>query len=125
MFLRPRPDPICFSDTEAPLIDWLLAICIFWLMAAVFFGGLYDAETGSPGRQVLGLLLNFVVFLGIFAVLRLALGGLGGESGFLRTVWGTIVPTALPTMLLGRIGKVVFRLAGVTMTRKVFSADAH
>ncbi|WP_420614539.1 hypothetical protein [Candidatus Palauibacter sp.] len=106
-------------------MDWLFAICIFWLVAAVFFGGLYDAETGSPGRQVLGLLLNFVVFLGIFAVLRLALGGLGGESGFLRTVWGTVVPTALPTMLLGRIGNMVFKLAGVTMTRKVFSADAH
>ena len=86
MFLRPRSDSdlIRYPDTEAPLIDWLLAICIFWLVAAVFFGGIYDAETGSPGRQVLGLLLNFAVFLGIFAVLRLALGGLGGESTFLR-----------------------------------------
>ncbi len=106
-------------------MDWLFAICIFWLVAAIFFGGLYDAETGSPGRQVLGLLLNLIVFLGIFAVLRLALGGLGGESGFLRIVWGTLVPAALPTMLLGRIGNVVFKLVGVTMTRKVFSADAH
>jgi len=107
------------------LIDWLFAICIFWLVAAVFFGGIYDAETGSPGRQALGLVLNFVVFLGIFAVLRLALGGLGGESAFLSIVWGLVVPTALPTMLLGRIGNVVFRLVGVTMTRKIFSADAH
>ncbi|MCY3599208.1 MAG: hypothetical protein OXN85_04455 [Gemmatimonadetes bacterium] len=107
------------------MIDWLFAICIFWLVAAIFFGGIYDAETGSPGRQALGLLLNFVVFLGIFAVLRFAVGGLGGESGFLSTVWGTVVPAALPTMLLGRIGNVVFKLAGVTMTRKVFSADAH
>ena len=123
MFPRPRPDP--FPDTEAPLIDWLFAICIFWLVAAVFFGGIYDAETGSPGRQALGLLLNFVVFLGIFLVLRLALGGLGGESAFMSTVWGLVVPTALPTMLLGRIGNVVFKLVGVTMTRKIFSADAH
>ncbi|WP_419860607.1 hypothetical protein [Candidatus Palauibacter sp.] len=107
------------------MIDWLFATCIFWLVAAVFFGGIYDAETGSPGRQALGLLLNLVVFLGIFAVLRLALGGLGGESGFMRMVWGIVVPAALPTMLLGRIGNVVFKLAGVTMTRKVFSADAH
>ena len=106
-------------------MDWLYATCIFWIVAAVFFGGIYDAETGSAGRQALGLLLNFVVFLGIFAVLRLALGGLGGESAFLRTVLGTVVPIGLPTMLLGRIGNVVFRLAGVTMTRKVFSADAH
>ena len=106
-------------------MDWLYATCIFWIVAAVFFGGIYDAETGSAGRQALGLLLNFVVFLGIFTVLRLALGGLGGESAFLRTAWGTVVPIGLPTMLLGRIGNVVFKLAGVTMTRKVFSADAH
>lgn len=107
------------------MIDWLIATCVFWLMGAVFFGGLYDAETGSAGRQVLGLLLNFAVFMGIFALLRFALVGLGGESGFLRTVWGLVLPTAIPTMLLGRIGKLVFRLVGVTMARKVFSADAH
>lgn len=107
------------------MIEWLSAICVFWLLAAVFFGGLYDAETGTAGRQAIGLLLNFVVFLGIFYVLRLALGGLGGESGFLRTVWGLVLPVAIPTMLIGRIGKLVFGLVGVTMARKVFSADAH
>ena len=107
------------------MIDWLFPICGFWIVAAVFFGGLYDAETGSAGRQVFGLLLNFAVFLGIFAVLRLALGVLAGESAFLRTVLGTILPTAIPTMLLGRIGKLVFGLVGVTMARRVFSADAH
>lgn len=123
MFLRPDSGP--FPDTEAPLIDWLFAICIFWLMAAIFFGGIYDAESGSPGRQALGLVLNFAAFLAIFAGLRLALGGLGGDSVFLSTVLGTIVPTALPSMLLGRIGNLVFGLVGVRMTRKVFSAEAH
>ena len=107
------------------MIDWRSATSIFWSVAAGFFGGIYDAETGSAGRQALGLLLNLVVFLGIFSVLRLALGGLGGESAFMSIVWGLVVPAALPTMLLGRIGNVVFKLVGVTMTRKVFSADAH
>ncbi|WP_423924546.1 hypothetical protein [Candidatus Palauibacter sp.] len=110
------------------MIHWLIAICVFWLVSAVFFGGVYDAETGSAGRQALGLLLNFTVFLGIFALLRFALVGLfglGGESGFLNTVWDTILPTAIPTMLLGRIGRFVFGLVGVTMARKVFSTDMH
>ena len=106
-------------------MDWLYATCIFWIVAAIFFGGIYDAETGSPGRQALGLVLNLAVFLGIFSVLRLALGGLGGESAFMNLAWGLAVPAAVPTMLLGRIGNVVFKLVGVTMTRKVFSADAH
>lgn len=107
------------------MIDWIIATCIFWIVAAVFFGGMYDAETGSAGRQLLGLLLNFGVFLGVFALLRLVLGGLAGDSAFFTTVWGLVVPIGLPTMLLGRIGKLVFGLVGVTMARKVFSADAH
>ncbi|WP_420634117.1 hypothetical protein [Candidatus Palauibacter sp.] len=107
------------------MIDWLIATCIFWIVAAVFFGGIYDAETGSAGRQALGLVLNFAVFLGIFAGLRLALGGLGGDSAFLGTVWGLAVPIGIPTILIGRIGNIVFGLVGVTMARKVFSADAH
>ncbi|WP_419166951.1 hypothetical protein [Candidatus Palauibacter sp.] len=113
------------------MIPWLIAICVFWLVSAVFYGGLYDAETGSAGRQALGLLLNFAVFLGIFALLRfglvglVGLFGLGGESGFLNTVWGLVLPTAIPTMLLGRIGNVIFGLVGVRMARKVFSADMH
>ncbi len=126
--ILPCGDSIPFPDTEAPLIHWLFAICVFWLVGAVFFGGVYDAETGSAGRQALGLLLNFAVFLGIFALLRFALVGLfglGGESGFPSTVWGTILPTAIPTMLIGRIGRLVFGLVGVTMARKVFSADMH
>lgn len=107
------------------MIDWLFATCIFWTVAAVFYGGIYDAETGSPGRQALGLLLNMVAFLAVFGLVNFALRGVGGDSGFMRMVWGIIVPAALPTMLLGRIGNVVFRLVGVRMARKAFSADAH
>ena len=124
MFFDSRPEP--FPDTEAKLMDWLYATGVFWLVAAVFFGGIYDAETGSSGRQALGIVLTYVVFLGIFTLLRWVFGGLGmGGEGFPGMVWGLVVPAALPTMLIGRIGNMVFKLVGVTMTRRVFSADAH
>lgn len=101
------------------MIEWLIPISVFWVMAAVFFGGLYDAEGGSGGRQFLGLLLTFALYMAIFAVLRLALGGLWGPLGRL------ILPLALPTMLLGRLGQVAFRLVGVRIVRAPFSAEAH
>ena len=99
------------------MIEWLVPISMFWLMAAVFFGGLYDVENGSGGRQALGLLLTFAAYLAIFAGLRLALGGLMGPLGRL------ILPTAIPTMLLGRLGKIVFKLVGLRLTRVVFGAS--
>ena len=107
------------------MIEWMIPICLFWVLAAVFFGGMYDADDGSAGRQALGLLLLFGVYVGIYAVLRMALGGLGGENAFLSTVFRLVVPAAIPTMLLGRLGKLIFKLVGVTISRHVFSADAH
>ena len=102
------------------MVEWLVPIGLFWVMAAVFFGGLYDAEEGSSGsRQFLGLLLVFVVYLGIFGGLRMALGEFMGPLGRF------IIPTALPTMLLGRIGKIVFGVVGVRLVRAPFEADAH
>ena len=101
------------------MAEWLVPISMFWLMAAVFFGGLYDAEDGSAGRQALGLLLTFVAYLAIFAGLRLALGGFLGPLGRL------ILATAIPATLVGRLGKIVFKLVGVRLTRVVFGAEAH
>lgn len=101
------------------MVEWLVPIGIFWVIAAVFFGGMYDAKDGSGGRQFLGLILTFGVYLAIFAVLRMALGGFMGVLGSL------IIPVAIPTMLIGRLGKIIFKLVGVTIQRVVFSADAH
>ncbi len=107
------------------MIDWLVPICSFWLMSAIFLGGVYDAEGGSAIRQAMGLLMTFAAYMLLFAALRLVLGGLGGESSFLGAVFGVVVPAGIPAMLLGRISKVVFRLAGVRIARKVYSSDMH
>mgnify|MGYP003326289505 FL=1 len=49
----------------------------------------------------------------------MALGDFMGPLGRI------IIPTALPTMLLGRIGKIVFGMVGVKLHRVEFGADAH
>ena len=101
------------------MIEWVVPVSVYWLIAAVFFGGMYDAENGSGVQQLLGLLLTFAVFLLIFWVLRLALGGFMGPLGRI------ILPTAIPSMFMGRLGQVVFKLLGVNMKRVIFGADAH
>jgi len=101
------------------MIEWIVPISVYWVIASVFFGGIYDAENGSGVQQLLGLLLSFASFLLLFWVLRLVLGGIVGP------VIGVVIATAIPSMLIGRIGQIVFRLVGVRMKRVVFGADAH
>ncbi len=100
------------------MIEWLIPIGVFWVIAAVQFGGLLDAENGSGPRQLLGLLATLAIYVGLVAVLRLALGGLG-------LVGRVILPTALPLLVLGWLGRVGFRLVGVRLKRARFSAEAH
>ena len=101
------------------MIDWLIPIGLFWVLGAVFFGGMYDVAEGSSARQFLGLMLMFVLYLFIFWLLRLALGGTWGIIGRL------VIPVAIPTMFLGRLGMLVFKLLGVRVERVIFGADAH
>ena len=101
------------------MVEWVIPISVYWVLGAVFFGGIYDAENGSGIQQVIGLLLTFAVFLLLFWVLRLALGNFMGPLGRI------ILPSVIPAMLLGRIGQVVFKLVGVNMKRVMFGAEAH
>lgn len=101
------------------MVEWVVPISIFWLMGAVFFGGMYDAENGSGLQQVLGLLLMFAVFLLLFWILRMVLGGFMGPVGRI------ILPTVIPAMLMGRLGQIVFKLVGVNMKRVIFGAETH
>ncbi len=101
------------------MIEWLLPIGLFWVIASIFFGGLIDAENGSGARQFLGLLACFALYLAVFWVLRAVLGS---SLGILGRV---ILPVAIPSLLLGRLGRVAFLLVGVKIKPAVFGADAH
>ncbi len=102
------------------MIEWLVAIGLFWVISAVQFGGLLDAEGGGAGRQLLGLLLTLALYLVVVWGLRLALGSLG-----LGIVGRLVLPVALPLLVLGWIGRLGFRLAGVRLVSARFGAEAH
>jgi len=99
-------------------MEWLLPIGLFWVVAAVQFGGLIDAESGSGLQQFVGLILTLVVFLALTYGLRLALGGLG-------TLGNLVFPTALSLLVLGWLARITFRLVGVKIVSSRFGADAH
>lgn len=100
------------------MIEWLVPIGLFWVIASVQFGGLIDAENGSGVRQFLGLILTFAVYLVICRVLHMAFGGLP----FLLRMG---LSTGLPLLALGWISRASFRLVGVRIVSARFGAGAH
>ena len=98
---------------------WLIPISLFWILAAVYFGGFNISIVGGSGfRQVLGLLVTYLLFLVAWGLLRLALGHLG-ENFLLKGVAPTLI-TMLALPLVGRAG---FGVLGVRIHRG--GAAAH
>ena len=100
------------------MIEWILPIGLFWVIASVQFGGLIDAENGSGFQQFLGLILTFAVFLAAIWVLHLALGGLPWLPR-------AILTNGIPLLALGWIGRIAFRVVGVRIVAARFGADVH
>ena len=100
------------------MLEWLIPIGLFWIIAAIYLGGYpLEFENGSGPKEILGLLVTFVLFLGIWAGLRTALGGVGGFIGRVA------LPTLVVAVGFGWLARAAFRVAGVRI-RKVDSA-AH
>ena len=98
------------------MLMWLIPVGLFWTMAALYLGGMaVDVEGGSGFRQVLGLVLTFVVFVGVWGVLHTALRGLG------PVLFGMVVPTLLTILALPLVARIGFRIVGV----RVHRAEAH
>ena len=89
------------------MLDWLVPISVFWIMAALYLGGMaVEVEGGSGFQQLLGLLVTFVLFLLVWTGLRVPLGGFVGLLGRL------VLPTVLSILLLPVLARVGFRLTG-------------
>lgn len=102
------------------MVPWLIAINLFWLVTAIYLGGLnVEIEGGSGLRQTLGLIDSFVLFLLVWWLLRQALGAIGPVMG------AVLLPSALSVLLLPLIVRIGFRLLGVRIRRGSGAAPAH
>jgi hypothetical protein len=97
------------------MVMWLVPICLYWTLAALYLGGApIRIEGGGAGRQVGGLLLHFVLFLGVWTLARAAL------TSLLGTTFAVVASVLLAVILLPVLARLAFRLVGV----RISSADA-
>ena len=76
-------------------MEWLVPICLFWTLAALYLGGFPVEVVGGNGfRQVMGVIDSYALFILVWALLRAVLGGLGG------LLWTAVVPAVLVSLAL-------------------------
>jgi hypothetical protein len=98
------------------MLDWLVAVILFWVAAAMYFGGLQrDVEGGTGFRQFVGLLLTYAIFLAVWGVLYKIVG--------VETAKGVLLASAVAVVLLPIEVRVGFLLVGARVRRG--SATAH
>lgn len=100
------------------MLEWLIPVCFFWMAAAIYLGGMaVDVEGGNGARQVMGLLVTFVLFLVTWKILGLVLGGVAKVLGDL------VLPTIVSALLLPILSRAGFGLLGVRVRRQ--EREAH
>ncbi|MDT8370043.1 MAG: hypothetical protein RQ745_12620 [Longimicrobiales bacterium] len=99
---------------------WLIPLALFWPLAALYLGGARIRIEGGGGvHQLSGLLLSFLLFLGIWLGARVLMSAVA--SGVVLTL---ILPALLVVVLLPRMTRVAFRLVGVRIRPDEGPADA-
>ena len=92
------------------MLEWLIPLSLFWMAAALLFGGGHtNLEGGSGFQQVLGLIGTFVLFHVVWGVLNAILGP--GAMGRL------LLSTVISILLLPVLSWVAFRIVGVRLVR--------
>jgi hypothetical protein len=98
------------------MLNWLVAVILFWVVAALYFGGLQrDVEGGTGFRQFVGLLLTYAIFLVVWGALYKTVG--------VETAKGVLIASAVAVVLLPIEVRVGFLLVGARVRRS--SATAH
>jgi hypothetical protein len=95
------------------MLTWLIPISLFWIPVAVYLGGLsVSIEGGNGVREVLGLLVSFVLFLLLWGLMRWLLGQ--AAEGFIAQI---LLPTVVALAALPLLIRAAFRIFGVRVGR--------
>ena len=91
------------------MIEWLVPVGGFWLVSVAYLGSMpTEIEGGSGPRHVIALVLIYALFLGVWAALRAALGGMG-------FVGRMILPSVLAVALYPLVAWLGFKAVGVRL----------
>ena len=92
------------------MLEWLVAVILFWVAAALYFGGLQrDVEGGTGFRQFVGLLLTYAVFLVVWKVLYTMIGA--------ETAKGLLIASVVTALLLPLEARLGFMIVGARIRR--------
>jgi formate hydrogenlyase subunit 4 len=93
------------------LLTKLLPVMLFWMLAALYLGGWAVELRGGKGlTQILGLLLNFVLFVVVWQVLHRVFLGFGPILG------GIVITSFIAAALLPAVAWLGYKMVGVTVT---------
>ena len=91
---------------------WLLPVCLSFLIAMTYLGGWpRDVRGGNGLTQVLGLVISIALFVGVWKVLNVVLGNLGGAIGWL------VLPTTITVLAYPLIAKASFLMFGIRIVK--------
>lgn len=94
------------------MLEWLVAVCAFVPLTAIYLGGMKVEPAGGRGiQQILGLVLTMVVYLIVWRVLHTVLAGIGPILG------GVILATAISILLLPLEARTGFLMVGVKLKK--------
>lgn len=94
------------------MLEWLVAVCAFVPLTAIYLGGMKVELAGGRGvQQLLGLVLTLVVYLVVWRVLHTVLAGIGPILG------GVILATVVAILLLPLEARTGFLMVGVKLKR--------
>lgn len=98
------------------MIEYLVPIGMFWIAAALYLGGMkVEFEGGSGPREVLGLVVMFVLFMAAWWVLELVL------SAALPDLLALVVATLVTVAALPIWSWLGFRVLGVKVSSGTFA----
>jgi hypothetical protein len=94
------------------MLEWLVAVCAFFPLVAMYLGGMKVEPAGGRGaQQILGLVLTLVVYLIVWRVLHTVFAGIGPILG------GVILATVVSVLLLPLEARTGFLMVGVKLKR--------
>ena len=100
------------------LLTKLLPAMLFWNLIALYLGGWpVDLRGGNGVRQILGLLLTFVLWVVVWELLHRVFVGFGPILG------GIVITSFIAVALMPAVAWVGFKMVGVSVVRQ--SAHAH
>ena len=93
-------------------MEWLVPICLFWTLIAMYLGGWpVEVVGGGAVRQLTGTFNSFILYLAFWGGLRALLGGMGG------LLWGVVLPTVIATLALPVLVWGGFMIMGVRVQK--------